>query len=1093
MTIHQSKRTFTAHLNFLKKKLIFAGTFFFLTITNGFSQNLKFDHLSVKQGLSQGNVIDIMQDHLGFIWVATEDGLDFFDGYNFTVFRNNPADPNTISGNNTDTFVEDKKGNLWIATRNGLNYYDRARNSFEHYFSNPDPNDNTSLASNTVSYVYIDSNDNLWVGTTGGLHLFNSATKKFKRINHDPANPKSIASDVIETILEDSSHRLWFGTRGGLSMMNSDSATFTNYTSDPNDNTTLSTDIIISLYEDRAHTLWVGTYDGGLNKMVGQKFVQYKYDQNDPKTIGGNYVYHMSEDKSGAMWVAADGALNKMDREHGTFTRYAPIAGDESSLSNSCVTKVYFDVNDIMWVGTRFGGLNIYDKGKYIFKHFRYTSWDPNCVNANNITAFAEHKEGSFWICTDGGGLNYYDHKTGKFSNYYNLCTNNKTLAVAQDKDGGLWLGMWAGGVNYFNPTTKKIRRYLHDPNNPKSLADNSIFDIMIDHAGTVWFATFQGDVCKYNSATDDFTAYHNDPNNPGSFAGSAVVTLIEDSFHKIWIGTEQQGLDMYDPETGIFTHYKAGSQPGELSGKNVYAIFEDSKKRVWVGTSDAGLNLFDRETKKFQTFRSKDGLPNDAIQCIEEDPNGDIWISTNKGLSRLNPGTMKFKNFSESDGLQGDQFNRWSSLRLSTGELLFGGTNGFNMFSVNDVQENKYIPPVYITDFKLFNKAVPIGDKEVLKKNIMLSQEITLNYEQNIFSFDFTALNFRKAEKNRYKYIMEGFSDEWIDAGAERKASYTNLSPGEYTFRVKASNNDGIWNEKGVALKITIIPPFWRTWWFITLVILSIIFGIVAYFRYQKMKAIRQQRELESIIEERTREISAQSEEIIRKSEQEKIYNWITQGLALVSETISKNNKSLEQLGNETLKCVVKYAQAQQGVLAVAVKDEGEDEHLKILATYGVSKTHWKTDRIEIGSGMLGETYKDKQKRVLENLPQGYIKIESGLGEAAPARIVLLPLKTDDGDMMGVMELAFLGDATDVVQQFLDKVSSLIALNLFASSMTHKTMLLLQQQKEQTEELRAQEEEMRQNMEELEATSEEFRRRETEYQRKIEELERNR
>jgi hypothetical protein len=581
------------------------------------------------------------------------------------------------------------------------------------------------------------------------------------------------------------------------------------------------------------------------------------------------------------------------------------------------------------------------------------------------------------------------------------------------------------------------------------------------------------------------------DPNNENSFAGGVLSKMFEDSNGLIWLGTETHGADAFDPTTETFTHYTADKEPGQLSGNNIYSFYEDSKKRLWLGSGDAGLNLFDRQTKNFKSYRVKDGLPNDAIQGVLEDTKGNIWLSTNKGLSCFNPETAKFKNFSESDGLQGDQFNRWSYCRLSTGELLFGGTNGFNMFHINDIVENKVKPPVYITDFKLFNKPVAVGENEILKKNILLTKELILNYDQNAVSFEFTALNYRKSERNNYKYTIEGLYDEWIDLNEERKVS-TSLPPGEFTFRVKGSNNDGVWNEEGASLKIIVTPPFWKTWWFNTAIVLLIIYTILTYIRYQRKKAKQQQKELEAVIEERTREISFQSGEILKKAEQEKIYNWITQGLAHVSETISKNNNNLDQLANETLKSVVKYVQAQQGVLAVAVKEDAQDEHLKILATYGVSKSHWKTDRIEIGSGMLGETYKDKQKRVLGNLPEGYIKIESGLGEAAPSKIILLPLRTDDGEMMGVMELAFLDDVTEVIEQFLDKVSSLVALNLFASTLTHKTMLLLQSAKEQTEELRAQEEEMRQNMEELEATQEEFRRRETEFQKRIEDLERN-
>jgi streptogramin lyase len=885
---------------------------------------------------------------------------------------------------------------------------------------------------------------------------------------------------------------LWIGTgNGGLSLLNSDSTTFTTFRHDPNDPTTISSNKIVCMMEDSDHTLWVGTFDAGLNKFdpIRKTFVSYQSNPSDITTLGANYVYDISQNTPGELWVSTDGALNLFTIKDGTVKRIEQSQGNDHTLASNIVTRAFFDVNDRMWVGTRFGGLNIYDKGKYGFKHFKYSAYEKNTINHNNVTAFAEHKDG-FWLGTDGGGVNFYDRKTGKFTNYMEYTTNPKVLAVAQDKNEGLWLGMWAGGLNHFDVKTKKVRRYLYDPDNPRSLAENNIFDILIDRAGNVWVATFGSGLCKYNPETDDFTRFVNDPSDPNSFAGSVIVKLMEDSSGKIWIATEQQGVDEYDPATGIFKHHKGGTNPGQLSGNSVFSLWEDSQKRIWVGTNGSGLNLYNRKDNTFKTYRQKDGLPNDVIMGILEDEKQQLWISTNKGISRFNPKTSKFKNYTESDGLQSDQFNRWSYLKLSTGELLFGGTNGFNMFNPATIVDNTYKPPVFITDLKVFNKPVPIGEKEILKQNIILTKEITLSYKQNIFSFEFTALNYRQPEKNQYKYIMEGFQDEWIEAGSERKVSYTNLSPGEYTFRVIASNNDGLWNEEGAAIKIIIIPPFWRTWWFISLLVLSGISAVVGYIQYQKRKAKRQQAELNAIIEERTGEVKKQNEEILKKAELEKVYNWITQGLAVVSETISKNNNDLNALGNETLKCVVKYVEAQQGVIALGIKDEPTDEHLKILATYGVSKKHWKTDRIEVGSGMLGETYKDKEKRVLEHLPEGYLKIESGLGEAAPAKIILMPLKTEDGDVVGVMELAFLGMVTDTIETFLDKVASLIALNIFAVTLTHKTMLLLQQSKEQTEEMRAQEEEMRQNMEELEATQEEFRRRELEFQKKIDELE---
>jgi hypothetical protein len=472
------------------------------------------------------------------------------------------------------------------------------------------------------------------------------------------------------------------------------------------------------------------------------------------------------------------------------------------------------------------------------------------------------------------------------------------------------------------------------------------------------------------------------------------------------------------------------------------------------------------------------------------EDGQGNIWISTNKGVSRFNPEKMEFKNFTETDGLQSDQFNRWAFLKLPTGELLFGGTNGFNIFNPDAIRDNTWKPPVLITDFKLFNKPVPIGEDQVLKQNVMLTKEIELDWTQNQFSFEFAGLNFRQTEKNQYRYRMVGFQDDWIDAGTERKVFYTNLSPGEYTFEVVASNNDLVWNEKPASILITIVPPFWWTWWFWTIIALAGASAIIGYNRRVKRKAKRQAAELKSVIEERTREVELKSQEILKKAELEKKTNWITQGLATVADAISKNNSNVNSLGKETLRCIVKYVQAQQGVIAMAMKEDENDEHLVVLASYGVSVNENSSQRIEVGSGLLGETYLDKETKVMTSLPKGYLKIESGLGEATATTIVLLPLMTEDGEMVGVMELAFLSTVQEGVVEFLEKISRTLSLNIVAATLSHKTILLLQQSKEQTEEMRAQEEEMRQNMEELEATTEEFRRREIEYQRRIQELE---
>jgi ligand-binding sensor domain-containing protein len=1086
-------RNFSFKLLFL---LVPSFVWFFLSPAPTFSQGIKFDHLSVKQGLSQGNVLDIQQDKFGFIWIGTEDGLNMFDGYTFTIFRNNPKDSTSLSNNNIYCLVEDKDGNLWIGTQNGLNYYDRRSNIFQRYFNKTD--DKSSLTNNTILSLCIDSKNNLWIGTANGLSFYDIAKKQFTQYVHVDSDSTSLANADVRSVIEDHAKRIWAGTSGGLGMLNADQKTFTNYVHDPNNGSSISSNKIRTLFEDKDHSIWVGTFDQGLNKFdEGKKmFMRFMHNSEEGSTLPSQFIHEMDQNSVGEFWVATDGGLSLYNPVNRTFTSHKSDSENESSLSSNIITNIFFDLNDRLWVGTRFGGVNVYDKDKYAFWHFKHKVNDPSSMSGNTVNSFAEDEIGNIWIGIDGAGLNYYDRKKNQFIRYFhdpanvNSISSNKVLSVKLDRLGGLWIGHWGGGLDYFDRKTKKFKHYKHDEANPNSIGDNNVFHILEDSKGNLWFATFGKGISKYNRDTDDFRIYAHDPNNTNSLSGNTVIYLLEDHLGKIWIATRQDGLDMFDPETETFTHYKFEGKPGDLSDNAVFDLFEDSKTRLWVGTNGGGLNLFDHETKTFKVYRQSDGLPNDVIMGLLEDDHHNLWISTNKGLSKFNADSVTFKNYDEGDGLQGNQFNRWSFKRLATGELLFGGVNGFNLFDPNKIRDNAYKPPVYITDFKLFNKAVNIGKDEILKSNILFTKEIDMPYSQNFFSFEFTALNYRQTEKNRYKYIMEGFQDEWIDAGTERKVSYTNLSPGDYVFRVIASNNDGVWNNEGASIKIHIIPPFWRTAWFITLVIVTITSSVVGYIRYQKKKAKRQEEELKAVIETRTGEVQKQSEAILKKNEQEKFQNWITQGLATFGDIISKHKGSLDELSREILRNLVTYVQASQGTISIANKEDEADEHLMVLSTYGVNQERLKIKRIEVGDGLIGSTYKDKEKKIMTNLPDSYIQVASGLGKTVPITLVLLPLKTDDGEIQGVIELAFLNDVSDVVQSFLDKVASVIALNVHAANLNYKTTRLLQQSKEQTEELQAQEEEMRQNMEELEATQEELKRREKEYQDKIRDLE---
>jgi signal transduction histidine kinase/CheY-like chemotaxis protein/ligand-binding sensor domain-containing protein len=876
------------------KSLVLFAFLIFGVIPTGIAQNLEFQHFGGNEGLSQNNVWDLQQDRLGFIWVATEDGLNVFDGYDFKIFRNDPADSFSISGNFIDCIAEDKNGEVWIGTQSGLNHYNRILNRFERFMN--DPKDSFSISSNNIEDIFFDSKNTLWVATVNGLNHYDQETKKWQRFLHQPTDSNSIANYDIECVVEDGMGRIWAGTRGGLSVLNADGKGFTNFHTKENDPSSLSSNNIMCLYIDKEGFLWIGTFDGGLNKMDIEKkvFARYKHDPSNPSSLGNNYVYHLTENKNGELWVATDGALCFMDKKSGLFTRYISIQGNQTGLNSNTITKILFDRRNRMWVGTRYGGLNIYSKERQSFEHFEFNSFNKNSLSHNNVSGIEENKNGNFWIATDGGGLNHLNRKTGHFTHYIDVFSNNKLLAIAQDEKENLWVGMWAGGLNYFNPKTKKIKKYVHDPKNPRSLSDNNIFDILVAKDGTVWIATWGKGFNKYNPATDDFTNYVANPNDKNSFSGSSISFLMEDSRGRIFIATEQNGFDVLDPKTNTFTNYRVEPGLNKLSGNSVFCFFEDSKNRIWVGTNGAGLNLFHEESKSFTTFRKKDGLPNDAILAIQEDSKGELWISTNKGLCRFNPETNNFKNYTQSDGLQGDQFNRWASCKLkATGEFIFGGTNGFNLFRPENIKSNTYEPAVYITDFKIFNKPVLLGKDEPLEQNIILSKSIRLNHDENTFSFECTALNYTQPEKNQYRYKLEGFDTDWIDAGTERKKEYTNLSPGKYTFKVLASNNDGIWNLKGTEIKIVITPPFWNTWWFKTSIVIFLL-GSFFLVITSRVNSIRKQKELlEEKVRKQTAEVMQQKEELEAQAENRETLN---EQLQAQTDFLLTMNKELEE-----------------------------------------------------------------------------------------------------------------------------------------------------------------------------------------------------
>ncbi len=835
----------------------------------------------MEQGLSSALVMGIVQDPQGFMWFGTQDGLDKYDGYDFTVYKNNPDDPHSLSNNFILALYVDRSGVLWIGTWGGLNRFDVATERFSAY--RYDPDDPTSLGDDKVQVILEDSAGALWVGTeNGGLNRFDRETERFTRYQHDPDDPHSLSYNYVSTLYEDRAGTLWVGTYGGgLDKFDRETGHFTHYRYIQSDLHSLSNDTVTAIYEDSAGTFWVGTENGGLNLMDRETghFTRYRHDPTDPHSLSHNHIRAVHEDQQGVLWVVTyGGGLNQLDREStaalgkAQFVHYQHSANTPHTLSNDHVWASYEDRSGILWFGTA-DGLNIYDRQKHKFAHYRHNPDDPSSLSNNFVWSILEDPAGMIWLGTLGG-VNRFDRETGQFTHYQHNPADPSSLSedavriLCLDRAGMLWIGTENSGLDRLDPANGQFTHYPADPDNPYSLAHNSVWAIFEDSLGELWVGTFGGGLHRFDRDSERFTRYQNNPQDPSSLADNNVTIIYEDTAGVLWVGVTS-GLEAFDRETQQFRHYRSNpDDPTSLSNPTVAALYEDSTGALWVGTL-GGLNKMDRATGTFTQYREKDGLRNAAVLGILEDdtpaaqggPN--LWVSTLDGLYKFNIQTAMFTEYDMGDGLQDAQFSISSFIKARDGAMFFGGKGGFNVFYPEQITANSYIPPVVLTDFQLFNRPVPIRPESPLPKAISLLDTLNLTYKDSVFSFEFAALSYSTPERNQYAYMLEGFDEDWNYTTAKRRfATYTNLDGGEYTFRVKASNSDGVWNEEGTALKVIITPPIWETWWFQTLAGLAVA-GVVIGGFLARVKLLEQQRErLEIQVAERTRELQQAKEQ---------------------------------------------------------------------------------------------------------------------------------------------------------------------------------------------------------------------------------------
>ena len=788
--------------------------------TSAADRPMRFDHLTIRDGLSQSSVLAIHQDRDGFVWLATEDGLNRFDGRTVVRFEHDSADPGSLPNDFIWDIDEDANGDLWLATEGGgVVRYERSSGRFAALRN--DPRDAASLASDFIRTLEIDARGSIWIGTRGaGVDRLDPRSGAIEHHRHETGNDASLPSDYVYAVVADQAGSLWIGTDAGLARLDPSSGRLTRFAHDPADDTSLSNDRVLALYEDRSGTLWAGTRRG-LNRFLPDRggFARYLHAADDATSLAHNLVRSIHEDSEQRLWVGTAGGLNLLDREANRFSRYRSDRSNPDSLGGDEVMSLFQDRGGLLWVGTRVAGVSRWNPRTWSFGHRLPSPADEQDGAARLVTAFAEGADGRIRIGTMGSGIRVLDLESGRHEQIRaggappRGLSDDRVMALLTDSRGALWAGTMHSGLNRLDAGATRFEVFRHAADDPGSLPSDSIMSLYEDGAGDVWVGTFGGGASRFDRARGSFESFSSDPAVSGSLSSPRVTAFAEDAAGALWIGTHNGGLNLLDRQTGRARHYRHDiDDPSSLASDDVYALHVDRSGVLWVGTT-AGLNRLQGSAKapdrvRFERYTVRDGLPNEVVYGIRSDDKGNLWLSTNRGLSRFNPTSQTFENFGRSHGLQADEFNFGAHFQTASGDLLFGGNNGFNAFHPDRLARNEAAPPVVLTAFQKLDQTVETG--------VPLSrlEQIELEHDDDIVSFEFAALDFSAPGQNRFAYLLEGFHSDWIDLGTVNRTTFTDLAPGRYTLRVKAANADGTVNESGLAIALIVRPAWWQTWW---------------------------------------------------------------------------------------------------------------------------------------------------------------------------------------------------------------------------------------------------------------------------------------
>lgn len=864
-----------------------------------YGNNIRFEQLSLDQGLSQSVVNVILQDHKGFLWIGTDDGLNRYDGYNFKIYKPDVNLAHSLSDRSITALVEDDNGYLWVGTRaGGLNRFDPRTGQFTHYIN--DNLDNQSISSNQIHALCLDENG-LWIGSDNGLDFLEFETNLFTHYRapiETPPDARNLSSNSIRSLFKDSKGNIWIGTaNAGVNVYNKTTSTFTVHKYNEKSPTSISNNRVLSIIEGQNEEIWIGTANG-LNRYnpARKQFERFLTTSRSPSW---NMVYSLHTDRSGSLWVGTSNGLYRHDPLSNKFIQHQHQPGISNSLSNNQVLSIYEDASGVLWIGTYGGGLNKYNRQQDRFTYYRNDPNDVNSLSSNFIFPILAEKNNQIWIGTYGGGLNHFDPQSNKFTHYKhspeNITTisSNNVISLYADYKGILWVGT-DRALDRFDPVRKTFTQFQPIDPETKETMEIAIFAIREDSKGNFWVGTNRG-LFIFDKNSRIFTLFGSDENGAEGFGKHHVNIIIEDRNRNLWIGTFDDGVKRINLEDGLITQFRNNPNETTSLGNNaIMSIYEDATGTIWIGTHGGGLNRYNAENGSFNQFTENEGLPNNVIYGILEDATGKLWLSTNFGLSRFDPHSQTFRNFTASDGLQSNEFSQNAFAMDENGTMYFGGINGLNMFQPREIKDNLYPPSLALTS--ITQDGIPISDGTASE----YLQNITLKWPRDSFEFEFSALAFEQPSKNQYAYLLEGFDANWINIGNQRTGRYTNLPGGAYTLRLRGSNSDGVWNEEERALEIIIVPPFWETWWFLGLMIVLLSTSAVGGLRWRVKSIENRNRELERLVKNRTADLEKRTSEIEALYEaDEKILrsvtaNQIFQTLVDVSTTMLKADRSV-------------------------------------------------------------------------------------------------------------------------------------------------------------------------------------------------------